>query len=39
MQKLAKVGPGADYLAEARVRSTATGRPQAAATRERQYGG
>ncbi|HEY2683302.1 MAG TPA: hydantoinase/oxoprolinase family protein [Steroidobacteraceae bacterium] len=28
-QKLAQVGPGDDYLAEARVRSTATGRPLA----------
>src|SRR3984885_10207113 len=28
-QKLAQVGPGADYLAEAVVRSTATGRPLA----------
>jgi hypothetical protein len=33
MQKLAQVGPGADYLAEARVRSTATGRPLAGAAR------
>jgi N-methylhydantoinase A/oxoprolinase/acetone carboxylase beta subunit len=32
LQKLAQVGPGADYLAEARVRSTATGRPLAGAT-------
>jgi N-methylhydantoinase A/oxoprolinase/acetone carboxylase beta subunit len=29
MQQLAQIGPGADYLAEARVRSTATGRPLA----------
>ena len=28
-EKLAQVGPGADYLAEAVVRSTATGRPLA----------
>ncbi|HLZ97563.1 MAG TPA: hydantoinase/oxoprolinase family protein [Steroidobacteraceae bacterium] len=31
-QKLAQVGPGADYLAEAVVRSTATGRPLAGHT-------
>ncbi len=31
IQKLAQVGPGSDYLAEARVRSIATGRPLAGA--------
>jgi hypothetical protein len=31
-EKLAHVGPGADYLAEAVVRSTATGRPLAGHT-------
>jgi N-methylhydantoinase A/oxoprolinase/acetone carboxylase beta subunit len=33
MEQLAQVGPGADYLAEARVRSTATGRPLAGAAK------
>jgi N-methylhydantoinase A/oxoprolinase/acetone carboxylase beta subunit len=31
LERLARGGPGADYLAEARVRSTATGRPLAGA--------